>query len=112
MKHIKTESKQEQNQRQKWQFFVNEQLLYQKNRGREMVFLTVFTPAYNRASTLPRTYESLCDQECKEFIWLIVDDGSTDETASLVKEWQKKENGFEIQYIYKKTRQVFKSYVY
>lgn len=67
-----------------------------------MVFLTVFTPAYNRASTLPRTYESLCDQECKEFIWLIVDDGSTDETASLVKEWQKKENGFEIQYIYKK----------
>ena len=53
-----------------------------------MVFLTVFTPAYNRASTLPRTYESLCDQECKEFIWLIVDDGSTDETASLVKEWQ------------------------
>ena len=43
-----------------------------------MVFLTVFTPAYNRASTLPRTYESLCDQECKEFIWLIVDDGSTD----------------------------------
>ena len=42
-----------------------------------MVFLTVFTPAYNRASTLPRTYESLCDQECKEFIWLIVDDGST-----------------------------------
>ena len=67
-----------------------------------MIFLTVFTPAYNRASTLPRTYESLCDQECKEFIWLIVDDGSTDETASLVKEWQKKENGFEIQYIYKK----------
>ena len=56
-----------------------------------MVFLTGFTPAYNRASTLPRTYESLCDQECKEFIWLIVDDGSTDETASLVKEWQKKE---------------------
>ena len=51
-----------------------------------MIFLTVFTPAYNRASTLPRTYESLCDQECKEFIWLIVDDGSTDETASLVKE--------------------------
>lgn len=30
MKHIKTEYKQEQNQRQKWQFFVNEQLLYQK----------------------------------------------------------------------------------
>ena len=63
--------------------------------------LTVFTPAYNRAHTLPRTYQSLCQQSCKDFIWLIVDDGSTDHTAELVKNWQKKENGFEIQYIYK-----------
>ncbi|MGN0315081.1 MAG: glycosyltransferase family 2 protein [Fusicatenibacter sp.] len=66
-----------------------------------MAFLTVFTPAYNRAHTLPRTYESLCEQDCKEFIWLIVDDGSKDETAALVRGWQKKDNGFEIQYIYK-----------
>lgn len=66
-----------------------------------MALLTVFTPAYNRAHTLPRTYESLCVQDCKDFIWLIVDDGSTDDTADLVKSWQKKENGFEIQYIYK-----------
>ena len=35
--------------------------------------LTIFTPAYNRAHTLPRTYESLCRQSCKDFIWLIVD---------------------------------------
>ena len=66
-----------------------------------MALLTVFTPAYNRARTLPRTYESLCKQECKDFVWLIVDDGSTDNTADLVKSWQKKESGFEIQYIYK-----------
>lgn len=66
-----------------------------------MEFLTVFTPAYNRAHTLPRTYESLCAQDCKDFIWLIVDDGSTDKTADMVKSWQKAENGFEIQYIYK-----------
>lgn len=66
-----------------------------------MALLTVFTPAYNRAHTLPRTYESLCKQDCKDFIWLIVDDGSTDETAELVKSWQKKEKEFEIQYIYK-----------
>lgn len=65
-------------------------------------FLTVFTPSYNRAHTLPRTYESLCMQECREFIWLIVDDGSTDGTAELVKQWQKEENGFEIQYVYQK----------
>ena len=66
-----------------------------------MKLLTVFTPAYNRAHTLLRTYESLCKQDCKEFIWLIVDDGSVDNTAELVKEWKAKENGFEIQYIYK-----------
>lgn len=64
-------------------------------------FLTIFTPAYNRAHTLPRTYESLRRQDCKEFIWLIVDDGSTDQTSELVHGWQEQENGFEIQYIYK-----------
>lgn len=63
--------------------------------------LTVFTPAYNRAYSLPRTYQSLCEQDCKDFLWLIVDDGSTDTTASLVKKWQLEDNGFEIQYIYK-----------
>lgn len=66
-----------------------------------MAFLTIFTPAYNRAHTLPRTYESLCAQDCKDFIWLIVDDGSTDRTAELVKGWQADEKNFEIQYIYK-----------
>ena len=65
------------------------------------VILTVFTPAYNRAHTLPRTYESLRAQTCKDFIWLVVDDGSTDDTAALVKEWQGKDNGFEIVYVYK-----------
>ena len=45
--------------------------------------LTVFTPAYNRAHTIGRTYESLCRQTCKDFRWLIIDDGSTDGT----KEW-------------------------
>ena len=39
------------------------------------ILLTIFTPAYNRAHTLPRTYESLCKQACKQFAWLIVDDG-------------------------------------
>lgn len=66
-----------------------------------MTLLTIFTPAYNRAHTLPRTYLSLLAQDCKDFIWLIIDDGSTDETEELVKNWQTKDNGFEIQYIYK-----------
>ena len=66
-----------------------------------MAVLTVFTPAYNRAHTLPRTYGSLCAQDCKDFVWLIVDDGSSDNTAELVRQWQGKENGFEIRYICK-----------
>lgn len=66
-----------------------------------MPTLTVFTPAYNRAHTLPRTYQSLVEQECKDFVWMIIDDGSTDNTSELVKEWIKRNNGFEIRYIYK-----------
>ena len=51
-----------------------------------MVTLTVFTPAYNRAHTITRTYESMLRQDCKDFIWMVVDDGSTDNTAELIKE--------------------------
>lgn len=63
--------------------------------------LTVFTPAYNRAHTLPRTLESLKKQENKNFIWLIIDDGSTDSTQELVESWLKEDYGFQIKYIYK-----------
>ncbi len=66
-----------------------------------MVRLTVFTPAYNRSNTIMRTYESLLDQSCKDFIWLIVDDGSSDNTEEIVRNWQLKNNGFQIKYIYK-----------
>ena len=59
-----------------------------------MAFLTVFTPTYNRADTLLRTYESLCVQDCKDFIWLIIDDGSDDCTAQRIDSWKHKENGF------------------
>ncbi len=69
--------------------------------GDNMELITVFTPAYNRAHTLSRTYESLLKQNCKNFKWLIVDDGSSDNTRELVSEWQGRENGFDIQYIYK-----------
>lgn len=65
-----------------------------------MATLTIFTPTYNREATLPRTYRSLREQENKDFLWLIVDDGSTDETRKLVEKWKKKEREFEIQYIY------------
>lgn len=65
------------------------------------VLLTVFTPTYNRAHTLPRTYESLKRQDEKCFEWLIIDDGSTDGTKELVDSWLAQDNGFKIRYIYK-----------
>ncbi|MBQ5984339.1 MAG: glycosyltransferase family 2 protein [Bacteroidales bacterium] len=49
--------------------------------------LTVFTPAYNRAHTIGRTYASLCRQTSDDFKWIVVDDGSTDNTRELVAEW-------------------------
>jgi glycosyltransferase involved in cell wall biosynthesis len=50
--------------------------------------LTVFTPTFNRAYCLNQCYESLKRQTCKDFIWLIIDDGSTDETKEIVGKWQ------------------------
>lgn len=63
--------------------------------------ITVFTPAYNRGYTIHKCYESLCRQTCKDFIWLVVDDGSVDNTKELIQEWSSKDNGFKIKYIYK-----------
>lgn len=63
--------------------------------------ITVFTPAYNRAYTLNLCYESMLRQTSKDFKWLIVDDGSTDNTRELVDSWMKIDNGFDIEYIYK-----------
>ena len=64
--------------------------------------LTVFTPAYNRAHTLPRAFEALKKQSDKRFVWLIVDDGSTDNTKEVVENFQKEDCGFKIEYVYKK----------
>lgn len=51
--------------------------------------LTIFTPTYNRGYTLGRLYVSLQRQINKAFRWLIIDDGSTDNTADLVNNWQR-----------------------
>ena len=68
-----------------------------------MATLTVFTPAYNRAHTIGRTYESLCRQTCKDFEWLIVDDGSSDGTRKLVENWIA-ERIIPIKYIYQENQ--------
>lgn len=61
--------------------------------------LTVYTATYNRAYTLHKGYEALCRQTCQDFLWLIVDDGSTDNTKELVEKWIK-EDKIEITYYY------------
>lgn len=58
--------------------------------------LTVFTPTYNRAHTLPRLYESLLAQDCKDFEWLVIDDGSEDGTKALFDKWEAQDNGFPV----------------
>lgn len=62
--------------------------------------VTVFTPTYNRAYILGNLYHSLQRQTCMDFEWLIVDDGSADDTKALVASWQGEENPFPIRYIY------------
>lgn len=68
-----------------------------------MKTLTVFTPAYNRAHTLERTYKSLCNQSCNDFEWLIVDDGSTDNTRQTVESWIQ-EHIIDIRYVYQENQ--------
>lgn len=63
------------------------------------VRFTVFTPAYNRAKSLRLLYESLRSQQNRDFEWLIIDDGSTDDTASVTAEFSS--DLFPIRYIYK-----------
>ena len=60
---------------------------------------TIFTPSYNRAHLLHRVYGSLARQSFRDFEWLIVDDGSTDETRNVVANWQS-EASFSIRYIW------------
>lgn len=62
-----------------------------------MPSITVFTPTFNRAHFLPRVYRSLLMQNYSDFEWLIIDDGSTDETESVINSWQT-EKRIDIQY--------------
>lgn len=61
------------------------------------MMLTVFTPAYNRASYLQRVYDSLLRQKCRDFEWLIIDDGSTDDIQNVMSAFLQ-ENKLRIRY--------------
>lgn len=60
--------------------------------------LSVFTPTYNRAYCLHRVYESLVRQTCRDFVWIIIDDGSSDNTRELVNGWKSE---YRVEIIYK-----------
>jgi glycosyltransferase involved in cell wall biosynthesis len=60
---------------------------------------SVVTPTYNRAATLERVYLSLREQSYQDFEWVIVDDGSTDNTRAMVMGWQQ-EASFPIHYMW------------
>lgn len=65
-------------------------------------FITILTPAYNRASLLPRLFDSLLRQTFKDFEWIVVDDGSTDDTREVVANLKEKCGGaFPMGYVYK-----------
>ena len=74
-----------------------------------MKTLTIFTPTYNRAHTLDRLYRSLCAQTCPDFEWLVIDDGSTDNTAALVQTFIE-EKKIPIRYIYKENGGLYTGY--
>jgi glycosyltransferase involved in cell wall biosynthesis len=65
------------------------------------VAVTVLTCTYNRRHTLGRLHESLLQQTFRNFEWLVVDDGSTDGTADLIREWQRADPDFPIRYSWK-----------
>jgi glycosyltransferase involved in cell wall biosynthesis len=63
------------------------------------LYFTVFTPTYNRAHTLHRVYNSLLAQTFRDFEWLVVDDGSSDNTRQIVEAWCAEAN-FPIRYFW------------
>lgn len=63
-----------------------------------MLLFTVYTPTFNRAHTLQRVFDSLQAQTCRDFEWLVIDDGSTDATAELMARYQS-EARFPVRYL-------------
>lgn len=60
--------------------------------------MTILTPTYNRGYILDKAFNSLCRQNDTDFEWIIIDDGSTDNTESLVKAWMNEQLPFILRY--------------
>ena len=74
------------------------------------MIVTIFTPTYNRKEKLERLYINLTKQTCCEFEWLIVDDGSTDETEKFVHQLTGTQDKFSIRYIKKRNGGKYTAY--
>lgn len=64
------------------------------------MLVSVITPTYNRGYCIGNLYQSLCGQSNKNFEWVVVDDGSEDNTGKLINEYKRQQNGFEMSYYY------------
>lgn len=81
---------------------TNQEMTLHSNNSVIHPFITILTPTYNRASLLPRLFDSLLCQTNKEFEWIVVDDGSTDDTREVVANLKEKCGGaFPMGYVYK-----------
>lgn len=60
--------------------------------------ITVFTPTYNRGYIIENAYRSLCRQTVKDFEWIVIDDGSSDDTSEKFAVWAEQDNGFPVIY--------------
>ena len=65
------------------------------------MLISIVTPTFNRGKLLQRCYDSLCNQTYKNFEWIIVDDGSTDDTRERVENFIN-EKKIEIKYFFQK----------
>ena len=63
-------------------------------------YFTVFTPAYNRAKTLPRVFDALSKQTFKDFEWIVVDDGSSDNTREVIDKIITSKPDFPVRFFY------------
>jgi glycosyltransferase involved in cell wall biosynthesis len=79
---------------------VEEQFQLSSIDDKYQYLFTVFTATYNRGYTLHRVYDSLKAQTYRNFEWLVIDDGSTENIREIVEKWQQ-ENLFPIRYLYK-----------
>lgn len=64
--------------------------------------ITIITPTYNRKQKLEKLYQSLVKQSSHNFNWLVMDDGSTDNTDKLIQKYIKENSSFHISYIHEK----------